>query len=98
MPTSRHVPEKGRGGGLQLQHKHRVAIFEQHATGKWDFLTAIIVRNIVAVVRAIVSWWDAFEHSIGEVRTFGLELTAVEEAIAAPKSGECIPCAAGGLR
>lgn len=85
MPTWRHVRNKTgkRGGGLQLEHQHRVAILEQHANGT---PASAIGKNIVSTVKLAAPWLNPIEPSTGEIRQIGFELTTLVEALAARKT------------
>lgn len=83
MPTWRRVRSRGsRGGGLKLEHQHRVAIIEQHANGTPP---SAIGRNIVSVVKAAAPWLEPVEPTVREIRRIGFELTTVEECLGARK-------------
>lgn len=84
MPTWRHERVKGRrGGGMQLQFQHRLAILEQHANGTPP---SAIGNNIVSVVKKVAPWLQPVCPSHREVQQIGFELPTMEEALAARRT------------
>lgn len=84
MPTWRRVRQGGRarGGGLLLEHTHRLAILQQFANGT---PASAIGKNIVSTVKAAAPWLQPVEPTVGELRKIGFELTTAEEALSARK-------------
>lgn len=84
MPTWRHERRQGRrGGGMQLEFTHRLAILEQHANGT---PSSAIGRNIVSIVKKAAPWLQPVEPSRREVMQIGFELPTLEEALAARRT------------
>lgn len=84
MPTWRHERKKGkRGGGMQIQFQHRLAILEQHANGT---PSSAIGRNIVSVVKKVAPWLEPVEPTRHEIQQIGFELPTLEEALAARRT------------
>lgn len=69
-----------RGGGLQLEHAHRLAILEQHANGT---PASAIGQNIVSIVNKAAPWLKPVQPTVREIRQMGFELTTLEEALSA---------------
>lgn len=69
-----------RGGGLKLEHAHRLAILEQHANGT---PASAIGHNIVSVVKKAAPWLNPVQPTVREIRQMGFELTTLEEALSA---------------
>lgn len=69
-----------RGGGLKLEHAHRLAILEQHANGT---PASAIGHNIVSIVKKAAPWLHPVQPTVREIRQMGFELTTLEEALAA---------------
>lgn len=53
-----------KGGGLRLEHQHRVAILEQHANGTPP---SAIARNITSIVKAAAPWLNPVEPTVGDM-------------------------------
>ncbi|KAL3924242.1 MAG: hypothetical protein SGPRY_003976 [Prymnesium sp.] len=60
-----------RGGGMQLQFQHRLAILEQHANGT---PSSAIGRNIVSVVRKGAPWLEPVEPTRREIQQIGVRV------------------------
>lgn len=69
-----------RGGGMMLEHAHRVAILEQHANGTPP---SAIGQNITSIVRKAAPWLRPVQPTVREIRQMGFELTSLEEALSA---------------
>lgn len=84
MPSWQHVRRKGaRGGGMKLEHEHRVAILEQHANGTPP---SAIGRNIISVVKKAAPWLQPVQPTVREIRQMGFELPMLEEALSARRA------------
>lgn len=82
MPTWQRHRQGRRGGGLRLEHSHRLAILEQHANGTPP---SCIGRNIVSIVKKAAPWLNPVQPTVREIRQMGFELTTLEETLSARK-------------
>ena len=81
MPTWACVRGEGAGRGRpMLDWTHRVAIYQQLATGT---PASAIGRNIVSVVKLTAPWLEPIEPTVATVRGCRFELRICEEALAA---------------
>lgn len=80
MPTWQRRRNGKRGGGLKLEHVHRVAILEQHANGTPP---SAIGKNIVSIVLKAAPWLRPVQPTVREIRQMGFELTTLEESLSA---------------
>lgn len=84
MPTWRHERKRGRrGGGMQLQYQHRLAVLEQHANGTPP---SAIGQNIISIVKKVAPWLEPVQPSHREIQQIGFELPTLEEALAARRT------------
>lgn len=81
MPTWACVRGEGAGRGKpMLDWTHRVAIYQQLATGT---PASAIGRNIVSVVKLTAPWLEPIEPTVATIRGCRFELRICEEALAA---------------